>query len=80
MDRCWVDTEKGQDSTVEAMSEAVEDATVMCYTYGISQAYKESTNCRLEAQYAFQQELDMMPLMLEEGYRASADTHALSHQ
>ena len=30
----------------------------MCY--GISQAYKESTNCRLEAQYAFQQELDMV--------------------
>ena len=47
-----------QGSTVEAVSEAVEDAAVMCY--GISQAYKESTNCRLEAQYAFQQELDMV--------------------
>eukprot|EP01048_Picozoa_sp_COSAG05_P045297 COSAG05_NODE_26208_length_190_cov_24.263736_1_plen_29_part_10 len=23
--------------------------------YGVSKAYKESTNCRLEAQYAFQQ-------------------------
>eukprot|EP01048_Picozoa_sp_COSAG05_P045174 COSAG05_NODE_26063_length_191_cov_27.608696_2_plen_25_part_01 len=22
--------------------------------YGVSKAYKESTNCRLEAQYAFQ--------------------------
>ena len=54
----WIDTEKMQGSTVEAMSEAVEDAAVMCY--GISQAYKESTNCRLEAQYAFQQELDMV--------------------
>ena len=54
----WIDTEKMQGSTVEAMSEAVEDASVMCY--GISQAYKESTNCRLEAQYAFQQELDMV--------------------
>ena len=54
----WIDTEKMQGSTVEAMSEAVEDAAVMCY--GISQAYKESTNCRLEAQYAFQQDLDMV--------------------
>ena len=28
--------------------------------------YKESTNCRLEAQYAFQQQLDMVPLMMED--------------
>ena len=40
----------------------------MCY--GISQAYKESTNCRLEAQYAFQQEVDMIPLMMQEDYKA----------
>ena len=58
-----------QGSTVEAMADAVEDAAVMCY--GISQAYKESTNCRMEAQYAFQQQKDTIPLMLEEGYNAS---------
>ena len=62
----WIDIEKMQGSTVEAMSEAVEDAAVVCY--GISQAYKESTNCRMEAQYAHQQEKDMVPLMVEEGY------------
>ena len=54
----WIDIEKMQGSTVEAMSEAVEGAAVMCY--GISQAYKESANCRLEAQYAYQQQLDMV--------------------
>ena len=64
----WIDIEKMQGSTVEAMADAVEDSAVMCY--GVSQAYKESTNCRLEAQYAFQQELDMVPLMVEEGYSA----------
>ena len=64
----WIDIEKMQGSTVEVMSEAVEDAAVMCY--GISQAYKESTNCRLEAQYAFQQEVDMIPLMMQEDYKA----------
>ena len=41
----------------------------MCY--GISQAYKESANCRLEAQYAYQQQKEMIPLMLEEGYHAN---------
>ena len=64
----WIDIEKMQGSTVEAMSSAVEGAAVMCY--GISQAYKESTNCRMEAQYAFQQQKDMVPLMMEDGYRA----------
>eukprot|EP01048_Picozoa_sp_COSAG05_P005418 COSAG05_NODE_321_length_11453_cov_62.107539_2_plen_2300_part_00 len=65
----WIDIEKMQGSTVEAMSAAVEDCAVMCY--GISKAYKESTNCRMEAQYAFQQQKDMVPLMLEEGYSAN---------
>ena len=41
----------------------------MCY--GISQAYKESANCRLEAQYAYQQQTDMVPLMMVEGYSAN---------
>ena len=50
-----------------AMSAAVENAAVMCY--GVSQAYKESANCRLEAQYAYQQKKDMIPLMMEDGYR-----------
>ena len=63
----WIDIEKMQGSTVEAMADAVEEAAVVCY--GISNAYKESTNCRMEAQYAHQQEKDMVPLMLEEGYR-----------
>jgi len=33
--------------------------------YGVSLAYKESANCRLEANYGHQQELDMIPLMME---------------
>ena len=53
--------------TVEAMADAVEGAAVMCY--GISQAYKESANCRMEAQYAHQQQKDMVPLMMVDGYR-----------
>ena len=50
------------------MAAAVEDAAVVCYC--LSSAYKESTNCRMEAQYAHQQQKDMVPLMVEEGYRA----------
>lgn len=32
-------------------------------------ADKESANCRLEANYAHKQELDMIPLMMQEGYK-----------
>lgn len=73
------------------MSDAVEGAEVMLY--GVSKAYKESTNCRLvrdysililrclffemstqllmyclskEANYAHQQEIEMIPLMMQE--------------
>jgi hypothetical protein len=50
------------------MSAAVEDAAavVIC----ISQAYKESANCRMEANYALQREVDIVPCMMEEGCAA----------
>ena len=52
---------------MDAMSDAIEGADVMLY--GVSLAYKESSNCRLEANYAHQQELDMVPLMMTQGTR-----------
>jgi hypothetical protein len=39
--------------------------------YSVTSRYKESANCRLEASYAHQQELDMIPLMMEESYKAN---------
>ena len=58
-----------QGSTIDVMSTAVEDSAVICCA--ISKAYKESTNRRMEAQYAFQQVTDMVPVMMEDGYRSS---------
>ena len=37
--------------------------------YGVSLRYKESANCRMEANYAHQQELDMIPLLMQEDYK-----------
>ena len=47
-------TEQMKGSIMDAMSDAVEGAEVVLY--GISRGYKESANCRLEANYAMQQE------------------------
>ena len=37
---------------------------------GVSRAYKESSNCRMEAQYGMQKKRDKIPLMLQDGYEA----------
>ena len=49
----WLDTEQMKGSLMDAMSDAVEGAEVVLY--GVSKGYKESANCRLEANYAHQQ-------------------------
>ena len=63
----WFDLLNMKGSTMDAMSDAIEGADVMLY--GVSLAYKESANCRLEANYAHQQELDMIPLMMQQDYK-----------
>ena len=39
--------------------------------YAVSEKYKESGSCRLEASYARQLGVDMIPLTVEEGYLPS---------
>ena len=53
---------------MDAMSDAIDNAEVMLYA--VSELYKESGNCRLEANYAHQQDLDMIPCLVQEGYQA----------
>merc|ERR1712100_926887 len=50
------------------MALAVEGSEVVLI--GGSRAYKESSNCRMEAQYALQKKKALVPLMMTEGYEA----------
>ena len=43
----WFDLTNMKGSTMDAMSDAIEGADVMLY--GVSLRYKESANCRMEA-------------------------------
>jgi len=65
----WVDYEQMHGDTIEVMAAAVEECSVfiMC----MSEAYKESGNCRLEANYAFKHRKAIVPLMVENGYTAT---------
>ena len=51
------------------MDEAIGNAAVMLYA--LSEKYKESGSCRLEASYAHQLGVEMIPLTVEEGYSPS---------
>ena len=64
----WVDLEQMKGSTVDTMALAVEGSEVVLI--GVSRAYKESSNCRMEAQYALQKKKPIVPLMLTQGYEA----------
>jgi hypothetical protein len=64
----WVDTEQMKGSTVDTMALAVEGSELMLI--GVSRAYKESSNCRMEAQYGMQKKKPLIPLKLTDGYEA----------
>ena len=65
--RVWMDLEQMKGSTLEAMAEAVENASVVLVC--VSRRYKESQNCRSEATYAYDLKKDIIPLMMECNYK-----------
>jgi hypothetical protein len=64
----WIDTEQMKGATVDTMALAVEGSELMLI--GMSRQYKESSNCRMEAQYALQKKKPFIPLKLTRGYEA----------
>ena len=65
--RVWMDLEQMGGSTLESMAKAVENASVVLVC--VSQKYKESPNCRSEAEYAYQLRKDIIPLMVQRNYK-----------
>lgn len=64
--KVWMDVENISGSTLEAMSLAIENAAVVLI--GMSKKYKESPNCRSEAEYAYKLRKSVVPLRLEPRY------------
>jgi hypothetical protein len=63
----WIDIEQMQGSTVGAMADAIDNCSLILFC--ISNEYKNSASCRLEANYSHQQQVPMIPLMLVDGYK-----------
>jgi hypothetical protein len=65
----WIDVEDIHGSSLESMSQAIEDSELVLIC--MSQKYKESLNCRAEAEYVFQMQKPFIPLIMESGYKPS---------
>ncbi|KAL5013694.1 hypothetical protein ScPMuIL_007964 [Solemya velum] len=66
--RVWMDIDDMGGSTLQAMAEAVENSAVVLVCF--SQRYKDSPNCRAEAEYAFQKRKNIVPLLMQQSYHA----------
>ena len=65
--RVWMDLEQMGGSTLETMAKAVEDSSVVLIC--LSERYKESPNCRSEAEYTYKLGKDIIPLMMQRNYK-----------
>eukprot|EP00301_Raphidiophrys_heterophryoidea_P005359 c12257_g1_i7.p1 GENE.c12257_g1_i7~~c12257_g1_i7.p1 ORF type:complete len:662 (+),score=203.09 c12257_g1_i7:726-2711(+) len=73
--RMWMDVDRMQGSTLEAMANAVEGADVILM--GLSKDYKNSGACRTEGEFAYKLNKPMVPLLLEPRYTADGWLGAL---
>ncbi|XP_064645514.1 uncharacterized protein LOC135498927 [Lineus longissimus] len=62
----WIDHEQMKENILQAMAQGIEDSAIflMC----MSESYKESPNCRTEAEYAFKLQKPVIPLMMQKRY------------
>jgi len=64
--KIWLDVEQMHGSTLEAMADAVENAS--CVLICMSEKYKDSPNCRLEGEYTNKNKKLFIPLMMQQNY------------
>ncbi len=65
--RVWIDFDQMHGNVMDAMAQAIEQSRTIIIC--MSEQYRRSNYCRAEAQYAFQQQLNMVPILLQEHYK-----------
>jgi TIR domain len=64
----WIDVQSMHGSTFDAMSEAIENSEIVLIC--MSDAYKQSVFCQMEAGYAVTRRRHLIPLMMTQNYKA----------
>ncbi|CAF1539060.1 unnamed protein product, partial [Rotaria sordida] len=65
--RVWIDFDQMYGNVMDAMVEAIEQSQIILIC--MSEQYQRSNYCRAEAQYAFQKQLNMIPILLQKHYK-----------
>jgi hypothetical protein len=65
--RIWIDFDQMHGNVMDAMAQAIEQSptVIIC----MSEDYRKSNYCRAEAQYAFQRERKIVPVLLQKRYK-----------
>ncbi|CAF3001944.1 unnamed protein product [Rotaria sp. Silwood2] len=65
--RVWIDFDQMHGNVMDAMAQAIEQSRMIIIC--MSEHYRQSNYCRAEAQYAFQHQLKMVPILLQKHYK-----------
>ncbi|CAF2670859.1 unnamed protein product [Rotaria sp. Silwood2] len=65
--RIWIDFNQMHGNVMDAMVEAIEQSRTIMIC--MSEQYRRSNYCRAEAQYAFQKQLNIVPILLQKHYK-----------
>ncbi|CAF3990233.1 unnamed protein product [Rotaria magnacalcarata] len=64
--RVWIDYDQIHGNVMDAMAQAIERSNIIIVC--MSEQYRRSNYCRAEAHYAFQRQLKIVPILLQEHY------------
>ena len=62
--KVWIDIEDMRGNIINAMQDAIESS--WCVLICASKAYENSTFCKTEAEYAYENKKNFIPIVLEE--------------
>jgi len=65
--KVWIDVEDISGSSLESMANAIENS--FCILVCMTEKYKQSPNCRVEGEYAFQLNRPIIPLIMQPNYK-----------
>jgi hypothetical protein len=65
--RVWIDFDQMHGNVMDAMAQAIEHSNTILIC--MSEQYRRSNYCRAEAYYAFQRQLRIVPIILQEHYQ-----------
>ena len=65
--KCWIDVENIHGSSIDAMAKGIE--TSLCVLICMTEKYKESNNCRMEAEYVLQKKKPFIPIIMQKSFK-----------